>query len=173
MTGIPLLLRKHQRFLLLVLLYLVAVIATQATLPVLEGTADEQFHLNYVLWLQGEKRLPDRTTYVSNTMQQESGQPPLTYWVAATTLDLLGIPAYHGNPLNDVYESRNLWFTPPDWARRTDNFNYFFHGENEQAFKHPQLVLADRIGRLLSLLYGLVAIVAAYNAIREVVWRQS
>jgi hypothetical protein len=148
----------HKRFVVLLCLYVFAVLFTQLTLPVLEGTADEQFHLSYVLYLHAEKRLPDRQTYVTNSTRQESGQPPLTYWIAATALDLLGFKLYVGHLPNDLYDVRNLWFLTYTPNRRTDNINYFFHSENERAFKHPEVVFANRVTRLLSLLLGLIAI---------------
>lgn len=155
------------RFVVLLLLFAGGVLTHQAVLPVLEGN-DEALHYSYIEWIRQYNRLPDRTTYATNTTQQESGQPPLTYWVAARFLDLLRVPVHGGDMLADMIDVRNLWFTPPDRWNRRDNLNLFFHGPNERAFGHPDIVQGDHMARLLSLAWGLLAVVGAYGAAREV-----
>jgi hypothetical protein len=126
--------------------------------------------------LRNEGRLPDRASFVENSARQESGQPPLTYWVAAQFLRLLNLPMHTDDLPKILNPLRNLWFTPPDRWNRRDNLNLFFHGPREregQVFGHPEVVLGNRAARLLSLVYGLAAVIGAYGASREVFQRES
>ena len=153
------------------LLFVTGILAYQRALPVLEGN-DELWHYNYVNWLRLTWRLPDRSTPLTNPMRQETGQPPLRYGLDALIFDTLGLPTQgleggepggNGN-LSDV---SNPWFTPPDWSNRRDNFNLFFHGQDERGFGHPDIVLDDRVGRLISVFYAMLAFTGGYGIARE------
>src|SRR5579859_2417815 len=159
------------KFCVLMLLFVAGILAYQRALPVLEGN-DELWHYNYVNWLRLTWRLPDRSTPLTNPMRQETGQPPLRYGLDALIFDALGLPTQgleggepggNGN-LSDV---SNPWFTPPDWSNRRDNFNLFFHGQDERGFGHPDIVLDDRVGRLISVFYAMLAFTGGYGIARE------
>ncbi|HVO41872.1 MAG TPA: glycosyltransferase family 39 protein, partial [Aggregatilineales bacterium] len=59
------------------------------------------------------------------------------------------------------------WFAPPDRQNHLDNQNEYYHGINEIAFGNPDVVLTDRIERLISLVYGALAVLGAYGIARE------
>ncbi|MCC7450347.1 MAG: glycosyltransferase family 39 protein [Anaerolineae bacterium] len=166
------LLTAHRRLLVLLALFVIAVLIHQMTLPTLEGS-DETLHLNYVNLLRNENRLPDRATYLTNSTWQESGQPPLGYWVAAQFLRLFNLPNLPDDLLQRLTPVSNHWFTPPDRWNYRDNFNLFYHGLDERAFGHPEVVINNRVARLPSLLFGSLAVIGAYGAAREVFRRNN
>ena len=156
---------KSSKLALVMLLFTLGALAYQSSLPVLEGN-DEVRHYNYAVWLAETWRLPDRATHEANIMGQETGQPPLTYWVDAVLWRALNLPIEEAN--NAILDPvRNPWFTPPDWSHRNDNFNQLLHGPEEKALAHPLIARADRVGRLVSILYGLLAIFGAYGIAQE------
>ncbi len=163
---------EHRRFLVLLALFVVAALIHQMALPTLEGS-DETLHLNYVNLLRNENRLPDRATFATNSTWQESGQPPLGYWAAAQFLRLFNLPDLPDDLLSRLTPVRNWWFTPPDRWNYRDNFNLYYHGPDEQAFGHPEVVINNRVARLPALLFGVLAVIGAYGAAREVFRRGS
>src|SRR5258708_3248832 len=100
--------RRHRPFIVLLLVFVIGAAVYQILFPFMEGV-DEDLHFNYVNLLRNENRLPDRQTVLSDTMRQESGQPPLTYWVAARVLDLLHLPRYTDDARLDLQTLRNPW----------------------------------------------------------------
>lgn len=163
---------KHRRFLLLLGLYIIGVLVHGATLPVMEGS-DEPIHYTYVELVRTDHRLPDRTNVRQNSTRQESGQPPLTYWLAAQTANLLNLPSPGDDEaLAHMYTVRNEWITPPNPLNRRDNMNHYLHGRGESAFGNPDIVTAIRALRLTSLVWGVIAVVGAYGAAREVFRRE-
>ncbi|MEP7289020.1 MAG: glycosyltransferase family 39 protein [Chloroflexota bacterium] len=158
--------RRYFKLCLLLVVFTAGVLAHQLALPVMEGN-DETMHYNYITWLRMTWRLPNRAANATNMTRQESGQPPLTYWVAAHVFDLLQLPHNNIDLLRDMETARNPWFTPPNWWNRRDNFNQYFHGIDEKAFGQPDIVTGDRVARLLSLGYGLIAVLGAYGSARE------
>lgn len=172
MSRLLALIRRRVRFGLLLLLFIIGVLAQQATLPVMEGF-DESLHYNYAVWLRTEHSLPDRATDRTNGPRQESSQPPLTYWIYATTLNLLNAP-FNPDDTPAVWgQARNLWFAAPDQWRRRDNANGYYHNlANDDLWEHPDIAVADRGARLASLLLGLVAVIGAYGCACEVFRRE-
>jgi 4-amino-4-deoxy-L-arabinose transferase-like glycosyltransferase len=158
---------KHWKFILLLAVFSLGVLAMQAALPVMEGN-DETIHFNYLTVLRTTGRLPDRATYATNPARQESGQPPLYYWVTVKVFDLLNLPRHTTDLWADLADNRNQWFTPPNWWNQKDNFNQYYHGEGERAFGHPDVVLLDLVGRLISLAFGVLAVIGAYNLACEI-----
>ncbi|MEP7289786.1 MAG: glycosyltransferase family 39 protein [Chloroflexota bacterium] len=157
----------------MLILFVVGTLAHQATLPIMEGF-DEDVHYSYITRLRADNRLPDRRTREADGTNQESSQPPFAYWATATLFNILRLPPDNGAILNKLRDSRNLWFTPPDPWHRTDNFNVYFHGGvGEELFAPPEIVTGDRVGRLLSLAFGVLAVIGAYGAAREVFRRES
>src|SRR5690606_23428979 len=141
---------KSRRFLLLLVVFVAGVLAQGWAMPTMEGS-DESVHTTYVELLRRENRLPDRSTFRSNATRQESGQPPLTYWLAAQAANLLGAPSTDPDTLYAHLQTiRNTWLSPPDAWNRRDNLNHYQHGRDESAFGLPDAVAANRILRLTS-----------------------
>jgi 4-amino-4-deoxy-L-arabinose transferase-like glycosyltransferase len=166
-------LRKHSRFLLLLALFFAGVAARQMVLPVMEGS-DEHLHYNYVEWLRTENRLPERATYMENSMVQESGQPPLTYWLYTLPLRLLNMPSVDGlEVMAHLHAVKNRWISPHNPWNRSDNVNIYYHGPGEAAFGRPDIVAIARNMRLFSPVFGFIAVIGGYGAAREVFKRES
>lgn len=158
---------------LLLLLFTIGVLAEHITLPVMEG-GDEYLHYNYVQYLLRENRLPERATYLTNSMRQQSGQPPLVYWTATILMRLANLPPDDDNALWQRFEThRNPWYGPPDQWNRIDNRNLFFHGDGNQSFETPANEQIDRIIRFSGLIFGLLAMIGAYGTALEIFVRQS
>jgi len=158
------------RIALLLLLFALAVLIAQYSTPVMEGM-DEPVHYNYVEFLRAENQLPDRTTYLTNSTRQASGQPPLAYWLTGLPLRLLNSPFEDGQTLLTTlnHDLHNHWVVPNmDTNNRRDNLNLYYHGRDEQAFENPLVVYKVHIMRLVSLLMALTAVAGAYAASREV-----
>jgi 4-amino-4-deoxy-L-arabinose transferase-like glycosyltransferase len=161
-------LRLHRRFLVLLLLFTLGVLAEHAVLPVMEG-GDEYLHYNYVQYLLRENRLPERSTYLTNSMQQQSGQPPLVYWTAALFMRLARLAPDDDDALWERFGThKNPWYAAPDQWNRIDNRNLFFHGGGDQAFETPTIERIDRLIRFTGLIFGLLGVIGAYGAAREV-----
>src|SRR5690606_27039717 len=119
-------------------------------------------------------QLPERDNVRESATRQESGQPPLTYWLAAPVANAPQLPSREPDDLLDyLYTVRNDWLTPPDAWNRRDNLNHYFHGPGEVAFGAPDIVMTNRVLRLTSLVYGLLAVAGAYGAARELFRRHS
>ncbi len=152
---------------------MIGALARQVMLPVMEGS-DEHLHFNYVEWLITENRLPERANYRTNSTVQESGQPPLAYWLYSLPLRLLNIPTVDGlDVLAHLQDVKNRWLNPPDPQNRTDNLNSYYHGPNEQVFGRPDIVMIDQVMRLFSIVFGVVAVIGAYGSAREIFARES
>ncbi len=163
--------RRHRCFLLLLVLFISAALVYQVNLPVLEGN-DETHHYNYINWLRTHHTLPDRADPTSSGIVQESGQPPLAYWLTAVWLDLLNMPRQPGDVWHAA-DARNPWSPVAERRRPTDNINLFVHGANEAAFGHPDIVSSVRAARLVSLAFLIIMVIGAYGAAREVFERES
>ncbi|MEP7285733.1 MAG: glycosyltransferase family 39 protein [Chloroflexota bacterium] len=163
---------RSLRFWLLLGLFVAGALLHQAVHPVMEGL-DEALHYNYVTLLRTENHLPDRATRDYNSTRQESGQPPLTYWVAARFLDLLNLPATDSDVRTDLRQALNPWSFPrigiqPGTIRRNDNHNLYYHGVAEQAIARKDIVQSDLAARLPSVIFGMLAVIGAYGASREI-----
>ncbi|HVO44403.1 MAG TPA: glycosyltransferase family 39 protein [Aggregatilineales bacterium] len=160
-------LKTYSRLLVILLLFTAGVLLQEFTMPVMEGY-DETLHYSYVERLRTDRQLPDRAAERTNSTRQESGQPPLTYWTMAVFLDLLRVPMPSTGALRSLDPVRNMWFSSVNPWRGDDNANVYYHGVDENLFGHPDVVAGDRAARLVSLTYGLVAVMGAYGAAREV-----
>lgn len=170
MDRLPLIrpLSTHRRFIVLLALFVAGVLAQGLALPAMEGS-DESIHSTYTELMRRGFQLPDRATFRTNATRQESGQPPLTYWLAAQGANALQLPSRDPDALLAHLNSiRNSWLTPPDAWNRRDNLNHYLHGPNEIAFGAPDVVTTDRALRLTSLIYGILAVIGAYGVSREV-----
>ncbi len=159
--------RGFARLLAILILFIFIVGLFQSVLPVLEGN-DELLHVAYSIWVRETWRLPDRAAHQSNSMLQETGQPPLTYIFGAIFIKAAGIPPNSDNPQITVDPMRNRWFAPLDVYERTDNLNMFIHGTNDTGFRALEIAQANRAARLFSLLCGAIAVLCAFGAAREV-----
>src|SRR5262249_33395702 len=165
--------RRHRPFIVLLLVFVIGAAVYQMLFPFMEGV-DEDLHFNYVNLLRNENRLPDRQTVLSDTMRQESGQPPLTYWVAAHVLDLLRLPRYSNDVRIDLQALRNSWSYPHTaaniWETKRDSAhrNVDYHEAAPQAMTHPEIVTLDQAARLPSVLYAILAVLGCYAVAREV-----
>ena len=165
--------RQHRPFLLLLVVFAAGVLAQGWAMPAMEGS-DESVHTTYIELLRRDNRLPDRASFHENSTRQESGQPPLTYWLAAQVANALRLPSTDPDEIYAHLQSiRNTWLTPPDAWNRRDNLNHYLHGRDESAFEQPDVVAANRVLRLTSLFYGLLAVIGAYGAANEVFARRS
>jgi hypothetical protein len=162
--------RNHWRFLVLLGLFIVAVILQRLTLPAAEG-GDEYLNYNYVQFLAEQNRLPDRASAMTNTMGQQTGQPPLIYWTASLLVRLFNAPM---DGSLERYEIRkNPWYAPPNPWNRTDNRNLHFQGAGDQSFVTPNMERSDQIIRFAALPFGILAVIGAYGAAREIFARES
>jgi 4-amino-4-deoxy-L-arabinose transferase-like glycosyltransferase len=162
--------RTHWRFLILLGLFIAAVIVQHAVLPAMEG-GDEYLNYNYIQFLVEQNRLPDRASYLSSTMQQQSGQPPLMYWMTSLLIRLFNVPM--DGSLERYEALKNPWYAPPNPWNRTDNRNLHFQGAGDQSFATPVTERSDQIMRFAALPFGILAVIGAYGAAREVFPRES
>ena len=158
----------HWRLILLLLLVAVGAAVQQNVLPLMEGT-DEPLHTAYAEFLRQENRLPERATYMTNPTRQESGQPPLAYWLASLLPRALNLPIVPPESIHPYLETvKNRWFTPPDLWNRFDNLNVYLHGDGPQALHDPDVLAVLRALRWSSVGWGLLAVLGAYLAAWEV-----
>ena len=158
----------NRRLVLLLALFVMGVLIHQAVLPPLEFP-EEHLHLNYVELLRVENRLPDRAAFLTNSTQRESGQPPLVYWLAGLPLRLLNLPPLDGDAVMRYLESvKNPWYTAANLWNRADNMNFYLHGADERGLSRADIVNAVRVLRLTMIGWGVLAVIGAYGAAREV-----
>jgi len=149
----------------LLIAFSLGVLAHSSVLPLFEGS-DENLHYAYAEHIRATGTLPDRATALTNATKQISGHAPLTYLVGAVFAEVLNLPR-----LDDpeaLYArmgvNRNPWNTPGNDWNRFDNHNFYY----AVAQPDPDLVRSLGTLRLLSLGWGLIGIVGAYGAAREV-----
>ena len=138
----------------LLALFTALVLMHSLTTPLFEAP-DEVWHYAYVRWIAEERGLPPMDSDVSGANQQVA-QPPLYYGVAA----LLRAP-FPDDDLDD------LWWGNPHFGyqapgTRADNKNMLIHTTRE-AWPWRGAVLAVRVTRLTSLLFGLATVIAAWG----------
>src|SRR5262249_8508529 len=104
----------------------------------------------------------------TNGAGQESNQPPLTYFAMALMQNILNVPVESGDPHFELLKAKNLWFTPVNQWRHEDNTNLYYHGPDERLLEHPDIVNGDRVARVMSLIFGLIAVLGCYGAALEV-----
>ena len=129
------------------------------TVPLFEAP-DEPWHFNYVLYVAQGHGLPSMLNNDSGAYQ-EVGQPPLYYLIAG----LVTAPI----PTDDL---RGLTLHNPGFGYQApgtvnDNKNLMVHTERE-AFPWRGATLAIHLARLVSLVFGALAVLAAWGLAREV-----
>jgi len=150
----------------LLVLYLSLALAYWLATPVYEGP-DEPMHYAYVRHLVETGRLPPLTGYEGgHPAHQETSQPPLYYVVAA-------LFTYWAPDRGDYATllERNPHFAYPAPPTVPDNKNTWLHTPAED-FPWRGTVLAVRLTRLVSLLFGALGVVATWGLGREL-WPSS
>jgi len=128
------------------------------TTPLFEAP-DEPWHYAYVRWLAEGHGLP-RLDDDASGAYQEVAQPPLYYALAALV----------SSPIDDEDLPELFWHNPQFGYQAggtvNDNKNMLIHTDRER-FPWRDAVLAVRLARLVSLLFGLVTVGATYGLTRE------
>ncbi len=154
-------LRHHWPLLLIVAIFLAATFAQSRLLPLMEG-GDEILHTAYVEHLRTTFQLPDRTTNATNCTRQESGQPPLTYVLAALLLNAAQRPHINCDQLRADYDNRqNPWLSQPDQWLRGDNARVSIPPDTNLP---PAYRTNVYLMRATAPVWGLLAVVGAYAA---------
>jgi hypothetical protein len=154
MTTQPLRRTRFHPLLILCLAYTLLVFSHSAATPVFEAP-DEVWHYAYVRWIAGGHGLPSLTDDSSGA-NQEAAQPPLYYGLAAL---LSG--GFRDDDLSTVLR-HNPGFGHQAPTTSVDNKNMLIHPA-AQAIDWHGAVLALRITRLTSWLFGLVTVWAAWG----------
>lgn len=141
---------------------LALLLAAFAALVLLHGWAtplfeapDEVWHYAYVRWLAEGHGLPSMRDDASGA-NQEVSQPPLYYAVAA----LLDAPFPDDDLQALFWHNPNFGYQAPGTV--ADNKNMLIHTPQER-FPGSRAVLAVRVARLPSLLFGLLTVIAAWG----------
>jgi hypothetical protein len=161
------LLRRPSSFALclLIALFAGATLLQGRALPLIEGS-DEDLHYLYVEHLRASWTLPAREDPAISVLKQQSGQPPLTYLVAALAADLVGLPRLDdpATLYGQLGVAWNPWNTPLVDVQVRDNHNFYYQTGAPDA----QIAGALSALRLTSLAWGIIAILGAYTAARTI-----
>jgi hypothetical protein len=128
------------------------------TTPLFEAP-DEPWHYAYVRWLAEGNGLP-RFDDGASGAQQEVAQPPLYYAVAALVNGFVA-----DDDLSELFW-HNPQFGYQAGGTVNDNKNMLVHTTRE-SFPWRDSVLAVRLGRAVSLVFGLLMLVATYGLAHE------
>jgi hypothetical protein len=142
----------------LLLLFVLLALAYTLVTPLFEAP-DEVWHYAYVRYVAEGRGLPALDGNASGA-GQEVAQPPL-YYAAAASIDRL---------VADDDLSELMWHNPGFGYQAggtvNDNKNMLIHTARER-FPWSGAVLALRLGRFVSLVFGLLTVVAAWGLGRE------
>lgn len=142
---------------LLLLLYASLTLAYSVVTPIYEGP-DEPMHYAYVRHLAETGRLPPLTGYAGDhPAQHEASQPPLYY---ATAAWLTFWAPDQGDYATLLARNPHFGYTAP--LTVPDNKNVWLHTSGED-FPWRGTVLAIRLTRLVSLLFGALGVVATWG----------
>jgi len=148
------------------ILYFLLALAYSVVTPIYEGP-DEPMHYAYVRHLIETGSLPPLTGYEEgHPAHQETSQPPLYYATAA----LLTFWTPDQGDYATLLE-RNPHFAYPASPTTPDNKNTWLHTPAED-FPYHRTVLAVRLTRLVSSLFGALGVVATWGLGREL-WPSS
>ena len=151
----------HYGLLLVLGVFAVTTLAQSISVPVFEG-ADEQRHYAYARYLVNHLALPPRVkdpldNYTTYNVGQEAGQPPLYY--IAIALFTAAVPNADSV---DPYVVYNPFVTPSDDAGLSlDNHNLYLHS-GETQFPFRDVALAVHLGRLVSVVIGILTLLSVY-----------
>ena len=141
----------------LAVLYLVVGVAYALVTPMFEKP-DEDGHYGYILYLREHRTLPP--LYFAEGFSSEYKQPPLYYLVASL---LTGWLPETAEPEDLLVTNPYMDFSVPGY--REDNRNVFLHP--------PHMTPLTLGARLVSLLFGLGTVLAAYYLASQLLPRQS
>jgi 4-amino-4-deoxy-L-arabinose transferase-like glycosyltransferase len=152
----------HRKLLLAILIvYLLLGAIYSVTTPIFE-TPDEMWHYALVQHLSTNGlALPVLDAANVGPWQQEGGQPPLYYYLAA--LGTLHIDTADFGVVRQENPHVDLGIIPPD-----GNINVVVHDPAREAFPWGGAVLAVHVARFLSVLMGAVTVLTTYLIGREV-----
>lgn len=149
------------RFLWLILIVYLCLASLYAAVTPIFEKPDEHWHFAFTMYMVEAGQLPvQRLTERAHLAEQEGSQPPLYYGVLAGVLKVTGFTA-----LSEGFTSlteKNPYYGVRHGAWH-DNANQFVHGACERACQ--ETARAVYIGRGLSILSGLVALLAAAVAL--------
>lgn len=136
--------------------YIALAVTYAVVTPVFEKS-DENMHFAFSMYLAETSQLPVETVEESNHQaEREGSQPPLYYAVLAGILKISGV-----NQLQSGFDQ--LTRRNPQYGGQSsiwpDNANRFVHGHCSGACR--ETTVAVYVGRSLSMLFGLVALVGA------------
>ncbi len=161
----PRTIKQHWAIILILTAFFALGIAYNAATPLFEKP-DELWHYPYVKWLGDGKGLPVQSlAQTQPLMRQEATQPPLYYVTAALATFWI-----------EDDDWQNLAWLNPFWGYSApgtvnDNKNRVLH-TNEERFPYRGAVLAVRMARLVSVLWGATTVLATYLIALELFPRQ-
>ena len=130
-------------------------------IPLFEAP-DEIWHFSFARVLAAQRRLPVQSTEGKNVWLREAGQPPLYYLVAAPVIVLQDTSDF---PDFVRFNAAHPAVTP---GSESDSPNVFIHTSYEK-FPYQGAALAVHFVRLLSVVWGAMAVTGTYLLAREVV----
>ena len=147
--------RQHWAIALILAAFFALGIASAVATPLFEKP-DEIWHYPYVKWLADGQGLPVQDlVHAQSLMEQESTQPPLYYATAALATFWI-----EDDDWQDLVWLNPFWgYNAPGTVN--DNKNRIFHTDRER-FPYHGAVLAIRIARLVSLLWGGITVLTTY-----------
>lgn len=145
-------LRAHPAFALALVAYLTLAFLYGVVNPIHEAT-DEVRHYRFVRYLVNERALPVQDRLVAPNIQAH--HPPLYYLTAA--LASFWVPT----PDLDAEPPVNPYWAYRDFEVGADNKNLYVHGPDE-AFPWQGPALASHLARLVTTMWGAVAVWATY-----------
>ncbi len=143
----------------LIFLFVLLGLIYTVTVPVFEAP-DEPWHFNYVRYVAQGRGLPSMLNNDSGAYQ-EVGQPPLYYLIAGLVTALVPTDDLRGLALHNP----GFGYQAPGTVN--DNKNLMAHSERE-AFPWRGAVLAIHLARLVSLVFGVLTVFAAWMLARQV-----
>ena len=157
-------LRRHWVLLPILAIFIFLATTDNLVTPPFEGT-DEHRHYAYVRHLAQGRGFPPRDVPITDNVSygafQEAGQPPLYYAIAA--LVTVGIP---GADRVEAALRPNAHFGFPAPVSRIDNRNLWLRSAGRRsplAAMDPGFLLAIHSARVVSLWFGVVAVLGTYG----------
>jgi 4-amino-4-deoxy-L-arabinose transferase-like glycosyltransferase len=161
--------RRHLALAIILICYLVLGLTYAISTPLFESP-DEVYHFRLIAHLAQGNGLPVQRPGEVGPWRQEGGQPPLYYLLAARLV--AGTSQSFGGPLGIDLSDREATAQANPHAdigvpTADGNINYAVHRPGEWC-RLEGTALAVRLVRGLSLLLGLVTLLAAYGLAREI-----
>ena len=146
---------------LIVGVYLTLGLVYSTTIPLFEAP-DEQWHFAYVQYVATGHGLPVQSlAHPTHLARQEGSQPPLYYLLAAGATFWIDTSDFPGI----IWENPHYGYNVPGIVN--DNKNLFIHTAIEN-FPYQGAALAIHLARLVSLLFGALAVCITYRLTKEI-----